>query len=650
MVDARAAKIRVAFVRLGGLSAGGTERWLQMMAAALPRERFDVTYFYSVNPPHLGLKKPTVPPDPYRKKFVEDAGVKLVEVKVAAKNADVPTHPWVGTDFWSLFDESQFDIVQTAKSGPAEYPFYMMRLPVVEYVVLGAGVDFGSNIACTIHASQWQRRRWIDEGGKIDSSTVIPIPANMPATNRDMRAELDIPPSALVAGCHQQVSDPIYSPLLLSAFSLIERQGYYFVILGGSDKYRQQAYALGLSNVRFVPHTGNAESISAFLNTLDVFAHGRADGEVFGAVLAEAMMHGKPCVSHTSPIANAQVETIGPAGFVTNDAEAYARAILRLFEDPDLRARLGEAGRHHAREHYSLEHAVQRLANVYVRIAKQGYEGIPDDGKLPVCYGASDLGCLYPGELDDPTSISRHVLTGGVPDAFNVHLFDFFVRKIGIMVDLTENSAIYIPRLLSTGSPDAKAFVAAHLNKFVRDIPKLIELNNWQGRIILLDTGTQTSGPTHIPGGLDCLRFRIGSGEPAQLQRIEDWILQFRPVVCLEVARDQDQNISIIRRLRDRGYVLAEQIPNRFRLRTVSLGRVSAPTTLWCLPRERYERELPSFFDWACRFKRPSRFRPRLKVMKSRLKHEIRVSPFLRTSVAMFRRARSFVSAGQGNQ
>jgi hypothetical protein len=573
---------------------------------------------------------------------MEDAGVKLVEVKVAAKNAYVPTHPWVDTDFWSLFDERQFDIVQTAKSGPAEYPFHMMRLPVVEYVVLGAGVDFGPNIACTIHASQWQRRRWIEEGGRIDNSTVIPIPANMPTTNRDMRAELDIPPSALVAGCHQQVSDPIYSPLLLSAFSLVERQGHYFVILGGSDQYRQQARELGLKNVRFVPHTGNAESISAFLNTLDVFAHGRADGEVFGAVLAEAMTHGKPCVSHTSPIANAQVETIGPAGFVVDDAGAYARAILRLFEDPELRARLGDAGRRHAREHYSLEHAAKRLAEVYVRIAKQGSEDIPDR-KLPVCYGASDLGCLYPGELDDPASVSRHVLVGGVPDAFNVHLFDYFVPNIGTMIDLTENSAIYAPRLLSIGSPDAKVFVEERLKNFARDLPKLIELNNWQGRIIPVDAGAQ---PADFSRGLDCLRLRVGSGEPAPSKHIEDWILQFRPLVCLEVASDQDQDTSIIRRLRDGGYLIVEQIPKRFRLRAASLGRVSAPTTLWCLPRERYEHELPIFFDWARRFRRPSRFRPRLKVMKSRLKHEIRVSPLLRTGAAMLRRARSLVGAG----
>ena len=31
-------KIRVAFVKFGGLAAGGTERWLQMMAANQPRD------------------------------------------------------------------------------------------------------------------------------------------------------------------------------------------------------------------------------------------------------------------------------------------------------------------------------------------------------------------------------------------------------------------------------------------------------------------------------------------------------------------------------------------------------------------------------------------------------------------------------------
>jgi hypothetical protein len=657
----RTDKIRVAFVRIGGLSAGGTERWLQMMAASLPRDRFDITYFYSANPPHLGARTPPVPADPYRKKFMEDAGVKLVEVKIAAKDPYTPTHPWVNTDFWSQFDECQFDIVQTAKSGPAEYPFHMMRLPVVEYVVLGAGVDFSSNIACTVHASQWQRRRWVEEGGKIEKSVVIPIPANEPATDRNIRKELDIPQSALVAGFHQQVSDAIYSELPLAAFSLIEQPRFYFAILGGSEKYLHQAKKLGLRNIRFVPHTGNSESISAFLNTLDIFTHGRFDGEVFGAVLAEAMIHGKPCMSHLSTIANAQSETIGPGGFVVDGAAAYAQGILRLFDDSKLRMQLGDAARRHALRYYSLESAANRLAQIYEHVVSRPRGAITHQSTLsPLTYGISDLGCLYPGMFEDPKSVSRHVLVGGVPEPFNVHIFDYFVQEIRTLIDMTENSAIFAPRLLATGSRDAKAIVLKNASEFVRTLPSLVELNNWQGRVGLLESAFENkvritfshatvpdqadvdSHDTAALSGLDCLRLGIDPAGSALPKLLDDWILQFRPVVCIEPATDEQANRSILRRLRELDYLVIQKSLRRDRLRILASCRVATTSaTLWCLPQERYAKEVLAIFDWAHRFKHPSSLGRQLKVVKSRLKHAARVSRILAPGISMLRRGRS---------
>ena len=38
-------------------------------------------------------------------------------------------------------------------------------------------------------------------------------------------------------------------------------------------------------------HTGDDNVIHSFLNSLDVYTHGRSDGETFGLVLTEAMFH-----------------------------------------------------------------------------------------------------------------------------------------------------------------------------------------------------------------------------------------------------------------------------------------------------------------------------------------------------------------------
>ena len=75
-------------------------------------------------------------------------------------------------------------------------------------------------------------------------------------------------------------------------------------------------------NFEQLEHTGDEEKIDEFLRSLDVFAHGRNDGETFGLVFTEAMNCGLPLLSHKSHN-NAQVEVIGNAGKVFHRKNIY---------------------------------------------------------------------------------------------------------------------------------------------------------------------------------------------------------------------------------------------------------------------------------------------------------------------------------------
>ena len=404
--------LRVAFVKFGGLAAGGTERWLQMMAAGLPRERFAVDYFYCDAAPYVGSDFRHPDTDPARLDFMERSGVPLIKFHVGQKDITKPTHDWVDTDFWEVFDEAKYDIVQTAIAGPAEYPYHLMDLPVVEYVTLSAGVNQSPNVALTVHLSQWQRQRWGQGGGDLSRSDVIRIPAAPPSTSSDLRAELEIPAGALVAGFHQRVQDEIFSPIPLDAFSQVAAADRWFLMMGGSSLYREQARDLGLERVLFLDHHGGAEQISEFLNTLDIFAHGRADGETFGTVFAEAMMHGLPCLSHRSSVANAQRETMGPAGLFAVDQPDYAVKLEMLFSDLVVRDKLASKARPHAEKYYSLETALNLLAEGYERVVGDAQT---EPSSRPVAYGECDLGFLLAGDLADDQSVARCVLIGGTP-------------------------------------------------------------------------------------------------------------------------------------------------------------------------------------------------------------------------------------------
>jgi glycosyltransferase involved in cell wall biosynthesis len=88
--------------------------------------------------------------------------------------------------------------------------------------------------------------------------------------------------------------------------------------------------------------------------------------EVFGWVIAEAMATGKPLVA-TRVGGIPELVEHGETGFLVNrgDAGAAASSILTLLRDPDLRERMGCAGRKRAAERFNLTENVGRVVELY---------------------------------------------------------------------------------------------------------------------------------------------------------------------------------------------------------------------------------------------------------------------------------------------
>ena len=47
--------IKIAFIKFGGMANGGTEKYLQTIAAHLPKDEFDVDFFYCDAAPYICL-------------------------------------------------------------------------------------------------------------------------------------------------------------------------------------------------------------------------------------------------------------------------------------------------------------------------------------------------------------------------------------------------------------------------------------------------------------------------------------------------------------------------------------------------------------------------------------------------------------------
>ena len=357
---------RIAFIKFGGLSAGGTERWLQEMAVQLSKLGFPIDFYYCDAAPYLGSTFKHAGTDESRRKYLADHKVNLIEFRVKFKDLSSRTHNWVETDFWEVFDESKYAFAQSAIAGHAEYPFFKLGIPVIDFVALSGNVNNSSNLKWTIHLSNWQRNIWRSLGGDFKASTVIPIPAFPPVTCDNLRSQLGIDASKIVVGFHQRNDPNIFSEVPLNAFSALKSENTHFILLGGSDRHRTQAIDLEIKNVSFLDHDSSPELISKFLNTLDIFSHGRSDGETFGSVIAEAMMHSLPILSHSVKSgANAQKETMGPAGFFVKNQGEYTKHLKLLINDAELRKQLGESGKDFALKNYGVECAGIKLASLY---------------------------------------------------------------------------------------------------------------------------------------------------------------------------------------------------------------------------------------------------------------------------------------------
>jgi glycosyltransferase involved in cell wall biosynthesis len=372
-------KIKIAAIKFGGLAAGGTEKALQTIMANLPKEQFEVDYFYCDAAPYFGSDYKHADTDPARLAYMKSKNVNLIKFNMMFKDVTKPTHPWLETNFWDLFDENKYDIIQSARAGHAEYPFTNInKTAQVDLITLPGMAERKQNVVKVVHISQFQADTWMRAGGEPGKVEIIPLFDELKEKGTvNLRKQLKINDDVMVYGLHQRDDDGIFSQVPLFAYSRIETDKTAFILLGGSKKYVEQAKELNIKNFYHLEHTGDSEVINEFLNTLNVYAHGRADGETFSLAIAEAMYHGLPIVSHTAP-AMGHKETIGSAGYVAESMDQYVALLQQLITDKMLYEKLSKNAESRFKEFLSLEKNIEKWVKIYTDVlAKKKEDDMP---------------------------------------------------------------------------------------------------------------------------------------------------------------------------------------------------------------------------------------------------------------------------------
>jgi len=362
------------------MGMGGTEKTAEIFCRYLDRARFEVFAAGTVFSPE--------PISYYKARFLALLGVSRYRFRLvdwAFKNARLPAFRQVvgenrllvAPDWGGLKPKLlavQPDILHVHYSGAPEPPISdeetMASIPATVTTNQFATHDTSpahrrvSRMLFVSHHLLQDKAPWARNDPR---ARVLYNPIEKPKSDQDLRGELNIPASAFVVGRIGRPSSSIYHPISLRAYREMETPDTFFVALAPSLHMVQEARSLGLKRFIALPPNTDDVWLSKFCNTFDVLAHARRDGETFGCNIAEAMMHGKPVVSHRAPLANAQEEIIGPTGFVTDydDYLGYADHLRRLRDDVSLRRDLGQKARQRALEFFEASVVTRQLEGFY---------------------------------------------------------------------------------------------------------------------------------------------------------------------------------------------------------------------------------------------------------------------------------------------
>jgi glycosyltransferase involved in cell wall biosynthesis len=121
---------------------------------------------------------------------------------------------------------------------------------------------------------------------------------------------------------------------------------------------------LDANQLRFIGRVAPSE-IPAWLRASDIFAL-TSPSEGFACALLEAMAVGLPSVVSAIP-ANAQLIDDGVHGLAVpfDDENAISAAFLKLFRDPELRHKMGNAAHFRAVENYSTAKVIERYEALF---------------------------------------------------------------------------------------------------------------------------------------------------------------------------------------------------------------------------------------------------------------------------------------------
>jgi glycosyltransferase involved in cell wall biosynthesis len=190
-------------------------------------------------------------------------------------------------------------------------------------------------------------------------------------TRSELLAELKLPEQARLIGTvgrlwpQKRVKDLIWAADLLK----VVRDDVHLLIVGdGPQRDRLERYRRQIRIEDRVHFLGHRDDVSQIMPHLDVFWLG-SGYEGMPNVVMEAMASGVPVVATDIPGTRDLVQT-NVTGYLVpiGDRAAFAKYTLRLLEEPALRPAFSTASQARVRDQFSVERMIERYVEFYERL------------------------------------------------------------------------------------------------------------------------------------------------------------------------------------------------------------------------------------------------------------------------------------------
>jgi glycosyltransferase involved in cell wall biosynthesis len=223
--------------------------------------------------------------------------------------------------------------------------------------------------------------RLVESEGGVSASRIVTIPnfldeeafAPIPVPERRrMLDELGVPEGAFVVGIVARLSlVKDHGTLLRAIASLRDRIPTIHCVLIGDGPERSAIEALaGALGISDIVHLAGERTQPPNLHGLFDVSVLCSTTEAFPNSVLEAMAAARPVVA-TDVGGTPDAVHEGTTGLLVrpSDPSRLADAILRLYQEPALRAKLGNAARAAARAGYSAEAVIRQVETLYTRLA-----------------------------------------------------------------------------------------------------------------------------------------------------------------------------------------------------------------------------------------------------------------------------------------